>query len=104
MLISTYHVEGIEVEHHPGYVTRKMAGCPQSCGANRPRTKKGGENAKANAAWLGNPYAVPGFILESSSAGSGCAYPWDRDRPVWSGCSWRGGEGHQYADPGIRRG
>src|SRR5277367_2323137 len=40
MLISTYHVEGIGVEHHPGYVTRKMAGCPQSCGANRPRTTR----------------------------------------------------------------
>src|SRR5580693_2265237 len=48
-----------------------MAGWANGCGANRQRTKRRRKNATANAAWLGNPHAIPGIVLESSRARSG---------------------------------
>src|SRR5580698_7652299 len=39
MLISTYHVEGIGVEYHPGCVARNTAG-PRKARSNRQRTGK----------------------------------------------------------------
>jgi hypothetical protein len=58
MLISTYHVEGIEVEHSTRLCRAKHRWPPVKRRANWQEQRRG-RNATANPAWLGNPHAIP---------------------------------------------
>src|SRR5579863_9587308 len=102
MLISTYSTKSTsthiveETEHQPDG--------PRGCDVNWQSTKRKVDNAKANAAGLGNAPAFPGVVLESSRAGSGCAYPWQGNRSVGSGSPGCRGAGDKCPNPRVGTG